>query len=184
MYKHVLDGKSTAVFKGQIYVNQIAQKTDSKQSSRTLLLSEDANMQSMPALEIYADDVKCTHGSTIGSGRRRQNLLPSQPRHLPRSRKAPAHLRLRRRHHSADQGRTRPAAPRRTSWRRVVDCRRIFASPTSARMTTHIDDVATAWSLTRSSRIAGRSLSTMVGHECIDARHARRKSPCPTSAGR
>ena len=66
MYKHVLDGKSTAVFKGQIYVNQIAQKTDSKQSSRTLLLSDDANMQSMPALEIYADDVKCTHGSTIG----------------------------------------------------------------------------------------------------------------------
>lgn len=66
LYKHVLDGRASAVFKGQILVRQIAQKTDSKQTSRTLLLSDDAVMQSMPALEIYADDVKCTHGSTTG----------------------------------------------------------------------------------------------------------------------
>jgi len=66
LYKHVLDGKSSAVFKGQILVRQIAQKTDSKQSSKSLLLSDDATMNSQPALEIYADDVKCTHGSTTG----------------------------------------------------------------------------------------------------------------------
>lgn len=66
LYKHVLNDKSSAVFKGKIFVHQIAQKTDSKQSSKSLLLSDDAQMNSMPALEIYADDVKCTHGSTIG----------------------------------------------------------------------------------------------------------------------
>ncbi len=66
VYKHVLDGKSTGVFKGKILVRQPAQKTDSKQSSKSLLLSDDATMHSQPALEIYADDVKCTHGSTIG----------------------------------------------------------------------------------------------------------------------
>lgn len=66
LYKHVLDDKSVAVFKGKIFVHQIAQKTDSKQSSKSLLLSDDALMHSMPALEIYADDVKCTHGSTTG----------------------------------------------------------------------------------------------------------------------
>lgn len=66
LYKHVLDGKSTGVFKGKILVRQPAQKTDSKQTSKSLLLSDDATMNSQPALEIYADDVKCTHGSTTG----------------------------------------------------------------------------------------------------------------------
>jgi Fe-S cluster assembly protein SufD len=66
LYKHVLDGKSTGVFKGKILVRQPAQKTDSKQTSKSLLLSDDAYMNSQPALEIYADDVKCTHGSTTG----------------------------------------------------------------------------------------------------------------------
>ncbi len=66
LYKHVLDGKASAVFKGKIFVQKDAQKTDSKQTSKTLLLSDDATMNSQPALEIYADDVKCTHGSTIG----------------------------------------------------------------------------------------------------------------------
>lgn len=66
LYKHVLSGKATAVFKGQIHVHQIAQKTNAKQSSKALLLSDTAEMNSMPALEIYADDVKCTHGSTTG----------------------------------------------------------------------------------------------------------------------
>ena len=66
LYKHVLDGRATGVFKGKILVRQPAQKTDSKQTSKTLLLSDDAAMNSMPALEIYADDVKCTHGSTTG----------------------------------------------------------------------------------------------------------------------
>ena len=66
LYKHVLAGRSTAVFKGKILVREHSQKTDSKQTSKTLLLSDDAQMNSMPALEIYADDVKCTHGSTTG----------------------------------------------------------------------------------------------------------------------
>jgi Fe-S cluster assembly protein SufD len=66
LYKHVLDGRASAVFKGQIFVQKDAQKTDSKQTSKTLLLSDDAYMNSQPALEIYADDVKCTHGSTTG----------------------------------------------------------------------------------------------------------------------
>jgi Fe-S cluster assembly protein SufD len=66
LYKHVLSGKATGVFKGQIFVQKDAQKTDSKQNSKTLLLSDDAYMNSQPALEIYADDVKCTHGSTTG----------------------------------------------------------------------------------------------------------------------
>lgn len=66
LYKHVLDGKSRCVFNGQIFVQQDAQKTDSKQTSKSLLLSDEAQMNSQPALEIYADDVKCTHGSTTG----------------------------------------------------------------------------------------------------------------------
>lgn len=66
LYKHVLDGKAQGIFKGKIFVHDVAQKTDAKQSSKTLLLSDDAQMNSQPALEIYADDVKCTHGSTTG----------------------------------------------------------------------------------------------------------------------
>ena len=66
LYKHVLKDKSSGVFKGKILVRQPAQKTDSKQTSKSLLLSDDAVMNSQPALEIYADDVKCTHGSTTG----------------------------------------------------------------------------------------------------------------------
>ncbi len=66
LYKHVLDGSASAVFKGKIFVDQIAQKTDAKQQSKALLLTNTAKINSMPALEIYADDVKCTHGSTTG----------------------------------------------------------------------------------------------------------------------
>ena len=66
LYKHVLAGQSSGVFKGKILVRKDSQKTDSKQTSKVLLLSDEARMDSMPALEIYADDVKCTHGSTTG----------------------------------------------------------------------------------------------------------------------
>jgi Fe-S cluster assembly protein SufD len=66
LYKHVLSDKASGVFRGKILVRQIAQKTNSKQTSKSLLLSDDAYMNSQPALEIYADDVKCTHGSTVG----------------------------------------------------------------------------------------------------------------------
>jgi Fe-S cluster assembly protein SufD len=66
LYKGVLGGRARAVFNGTIIVDQNAQKTDAKQSNRNLLLSDDALVNSNPQLEIFADDVRCTHGSTIG----------------------------------------------------------------------------------------------------------------------
>jgi Fe-S cluster assembly protein SufD len=66
LYKGVLDGSSRAVFNGKVYVHPIAQKTDGKQSNHTLLLSPEARIDTKPQLEIFADDVKCTHGATVG----------------------------------------------------------------------------------------------------------------------
>lgn len=66
-YKGILDGKSKAVFTGKVYVHPEAQKTDSNQLSNNLMLSDAATIDAKPQLEIYADDVKCTHGATIGS---------------------------------------------------------------------------------------------------------------------
>ena len=66
LYKGILDGSSRAVFNGRIVVEKGAQKTDARQSNRNLLLSAAALVQSNPQLEILADDVRCTHGSTIG----------------------------------------------------------------------------------------------------------------------
>ncbi|MEX0742507.1 MAG: Fe-S cluster assembly protein SufD, partial [Phycisphaeraceae bacterium] len=65
-YKGILDDKSHGVFSGRIVVREGAQKTDAKQTNRNLLLSDDATVNTMPQLEIYADDVKCTHGATMG----------------------------------------------------------------------------------------------------------------------
>ena len=65
-YKGILNGKAHGVFTGKILVRQDAQKTDAIQSSKGLLLSEEATLNAQPQLEIYADDVKCTHGATIG----------------------------------------------------------------------------------------------------------------------
>ena len=65
-FNGVLDQKSRGVFTGRIIVRPGAQKTDSKQTNNNLLLSSDAHADSQPQLEIYADDVKCTHGSTVG----------------------------------------------------------------------------------------------------------------------
>jgi Fe-S cluster assembly protein SufD len=65
-YNGILDGYSRGVFHGRIIVHKDAQKTDAKQTNRNLLLSEDAQIDTKPQLEIYADDVKCTHGATIG----------------------------------------------------------------------------------------------------------------------
>lgn len=66
LFKGILEGRSRAVFSGRIYVHPGAQKTDAKQTNRNLLLSRDALCNSNPQLEIFADDVKCTHGSTVG----------------------------------------------------------------------------------------------------------------------
>ncbi len=65
-YKTVLKGKSRGVFQGKILVRQAAQRTDGYQMNQALLLSSDAEMDSKPQLEIYADDVKCSHGATVG----------------------------------------------------------------------------------------------------------------------
>ena len=66
LYKGILDGRARAVFNGKIIVRPDAQKTDAKQSNKALLLSEGARLNTKPQLEIFADDVKCTHGATIG----------------------------------------------------------------------------------------------------------------------
>lgn len=65
-YKGVLDGHSRGVFSGRVVVHPDAQKTDAQQANDNLLLSEGAEADSRPQLEIYADDVKCAHGSTVG----------------------------------------------------------------------------------------------------------------------
>jgi Fe-S cluster assembly protein SufD len=66
LYKAILDGESKGVFNGKIFVRKDAQKTDAKQTNKTLLLSDNATINAKPQLEIFADDVKCTHGATIG----------------------------------------------------------------------------------------------------------------------
>lgn len=66
VYKGILDGESHGVFNGKVYVHPEAQKTDGKQSNNNLLLSDKARIDTKPQLEIFADDVKCTHGATVG----------------------------------------------------------------------------------------------------------------------
>jgi Fe-S cluster assembly protein SufD len=66
LYKGILDGKSGAVFNGRIMVRKDAQKTDSKQTNKNLVLSDEAVIDTKPELQIFADDVRCTHGATIG----------------------------------------------------------------------------------------------------------------------
>ncbi len=65
-YKGILDGKSRAVFNGRVFVHRDAQQTDAVQSNKNLLLSHEARVDTKPQLEIYADDVKCAHGATVG----------------------------------------------------------------------------------------------------------------------
>lgn len=66
LFKGILFDKSRSVFNGKIYVHSEAQKTDSKQSNKNLMLSDEATIDTKPQLEIFADDVKCTHGGTVG----------------------------------------------------------------------------------------------------------------------
>jgi Fe-S cluster assembly protein SufD len=66
LYKGILRGRARGVFNGKILVRKAAQKSDARQTNKNLLLSKDAAVNSKPQLEIYADDVKCSHGSTIG----------------------------------------------------------------------------------------------------------------------
>jgi Fe-S cluster assembly protein SufD len=66
IYKGILSGSAHGVFNGKVYVHPIAQKTDGKQTNNNLLLSERARIDTKPQLEIFADDVRCTHGATVG----------------------------------------------------------------------------------------------------------------------
>ena len=66
LYKGILTGRAGAVFNGKIIVRPGAQKTDAKQTNKNLVLSEDATINTKPELQIHADDVRCTHGATIG----------------------------------------------------------------------------------------------------------------------
>ena len=66
LYKGIIDEKATAVFNGKVFVRRNAQKINAFQSNGNVLLSDDATVNSKPELEIYADDVKCSHGSTTG----------------------------------------------------------------------------------------------------------------------
>ena len=89
LYKGILDGNSHGVFNGKVYVHPEAQKTDGKQSNNNLLLSDGARVDTKPQLEIFADDVKCTHGATVGRldetalfYMRSRGIGPSQARRL------------------------------------------------------------------------------------------------------
>ena len=66
LYKGILDGDGRAVFNGRVFVRRDAQQTDAQQTNRNLLLSSDARVDTKPQLEIFADDVKCSHGATVG----------------------------------------------------------------------------------------------------------------------
>lgn len=66
MYKGVLDNRSRAVFNGKVHVRKDAQKTNAFQENKNVILSDDARVDTKPQLEIFADDVKCSHGATIG----------------------------------------------------------------------------------------------------------------------
>ena len=65
-YKGIMDGNSTGVFNGKIFVRQDAQKTNAYQSNKNVLMGNSASVNSKPQLEIFADDVKCSHGCTVG----------------------------------------------------------------------------------------------------------------------
>lgn len=81
-FNGILDDKSKGVFHGRIYVHPVAQKTDAKQTNKNLLLSDDATADTKPQLEIYADDVKCTHGATIGQ-LNRESIFYLRARGIP-----------------------------------------------------------------------------------------------------
>jgi Fe-S cluster assembly protein SufD len=66
LYKGILDDRARGVFSGRVWVHPDAQRTDASQSNKNLLLSDDAVVDTQPQLAIYADDVKCSHGATVG----------------------------------------------------------------------------------------------------------------------
>ena len=113
VYKGILGGRARAVFNGKIIVRPDAQKTDAKQTNRALLLTDDATINTKPQLEIFADDVKCTHGAAIGQLDEDAMFYLREPR--PDVRRGPRHAdpRICRRDSRPCQGRA--AAPRARS---------------------------------------------------------------------
>jgi Fe-S cluster assembly protein SufD len=83
VYKAILGGHATGVFNGKIFVYEDAQKTDAKQTNQALLLSRTATINTKPQLEIFADDVKCTHGATVGQ-LREEAVFYLQSRGIPK----------------------------------------------------------------------------------------------------
>ncbi len=84
LYKGIMTGNSTGVFNGKIYVQQAAQKTNAYQSNKNILMSDTATINAKPQLEIFADDVKCSHGCTVGR-LDEEGLFYLQSRGIPES---------------------------------------------------------------------------------------------------
>ena len=82
VYKSILRDKAIGIFNGKIFVYEDAQKTDAKQTNQGILLSPTATFNTKPQLEIFADDVKCTHGATVGQ-LRKDALFYLQARGIP-----------------------------------------------------------------------------------------------------
>ncbi len=118
LYKGILGGRSRGVFNGKIIVRPDAQKTDARQSNRNLLLSDRAEIDTKPNLEIHADDVRCTHGSTIGH-LDEDALFYLQSRGIPER----ASRRLLTRAFAAEIVDTLPTAPVREGVHELVDAR-------------------------------------------------------------
>ena len=78
LYKYVLDDKSTGAFAGRVLVEHGAQKTTSQMTNQNLTATKEARMYTQPMLEIYADDVKCAHGSTVSSTMRPFSICVSE----------------------------------------------------------------------------------------------------------
>ena len=133
-FKSVLDGESHGVFQGKIVVEPQAQKTDAKMLTRALLLSETAEADNKPELEIFADDVVCGHGATAGGSRRGPAVLPQGARHSAEGSRGAVDPGLRRR----SDRRHRACGPARRvdgSRRRVAPGTRIVTGGVATRMT-------------------------------------------------
>ena len=113
LFKGALRDVSRLGFEGIIKVDHGAQKTDSYLTMNTLFLSEGARASSIPGLEILADDVRCSHGATVGHGAGRAGLLPDVSRHRPHRGGKADRGRLLRACHSRDAARVGPPAPAR-----------------------------------------------------------------------
>ena len=113
-FKGALRDRATAVWRGMIRVEKDAQKTNAYQENRNLLLSKKAHADSIPGLEILANDVRCTHGATISPGRPRRALLLHGPRSLAGRGRAPDRSRLLPGHPRPHRARAGP----RDAWRR------------------------------------------------------------------